>query len=147
MRHPKPKRFYPQNPQKYYGNVDNIICRSRLEKRFFDRFDSSPSVIGWGSEEISIPYFNPLDKDWHHYFPDNILKVKRSNGEIRKILIEIKPKAFCSPPKKPKRANRRYVMLVQDYIRNHSKWLAARAWCLEHHCEFQILTEEDLRLK
>jgi hypothetical protein len=136
-----------QNPEKYIGNVDNIIFRSSLEYHFFRIFDKNPSILAWGSEEIMIPYYFPIDKKMHRYFPDNILKVKKRDGTEEKILVEIKPEAFLTPPGKPKRTTKGYIDRVNDYVRNRSKWAAAQEWCKQHGCKFQILTENDLKRK
>ena len=48
--------FKPLNPQKYKGNVNNIIYRSSWEKRFMIYCDKNRSVLEWGSEEIAISY-------------------------------------------------------------------------------------------
>jgi len=147
MKHPKPFLFKPQHPEKYAGNPNNIVCRSKLEYYFYRFFDTNPSVLAWGSEEIVIPYFNPLDRRMHRYFPDNILKVKTKDGKEKVIMAEIKPFAFCSPPKPPKRQTQGYINRVEDYVRNQSKWKAAREWCGKKNIEFKILTENDLKRK
>jgi hypothetical protein len=145
MKYPKPKRYFPIHPEKYAGDVNGIICRSNLERHFFKSFDRNENVIAWGSEEIHIPYFYPVDQSWHRYFPDNILKIKGQDGSIYKILIEIKPRVFCSPPPKPKRITKGYINTVNDYIRNRSKWEAADKWCKQNGFIFKILTEQDLK--
>lgn len=139
--------YHCKNPQKYIGNADNIVYRSGLELKFMQRFDRNSSILAWGSEELSIPYFYPVDKSWHKYFIDFVLKVKRTDGSVRKILVEIKPSALCKPPKKPKRMTKAFVDKVHDYIRNQSKWKAARNFCELNGYEFVILTENDLKSK
>ena len=48
--------FKPLNPQKYKGNVKNIVYRSRWEKRFMNYCDRTKEIIEGGSEELSIFY-------------------------------------------------------------------------------------------
>ena len=55
-------RFKPKNPQKYKGDPNNIIYRSTWEVKVMNYLDENPSVIWWGSEELPIPYYNPIDK-------------------------------------------------------------------------------------
>ena len=63
-------KFKPHNPFKYVGDPTNIIYRSLWELRFMRYLDSHPNVTQWASEEITIPYFSPVDKKIHRYFPD-----------------------------------------------------------------------------
>ena len=65
--------------------------------------DRSDNILEWGSEEIIIPYRSPLDGKVHRYFPDFYVKVKQANGSIKKMIIEVKPKHECAPPKPQKR--------------------------------------------
>ena len=48
---------------------------------------TNPGIINWASEELPIRYYNPIDKKYHRYFPDFILKTDKN----KKMLIEIKP--------------------------------------------------------
>ena len=43
--------YYPKNPNKYVGDVDNIVYRSSWELRVFKWMDDNPSVLEWASEE------------------------------------------------------------------------------------------------
>jgi|SRR5210317_321995 hypothetical protein len=133
-------RFTPQNKSKYVGNVDNIIYRSLLERRFMQYCDRNPNIQYWGSEEIIIPYYNPADKKYHRYFPDFILKTVK--GE--KFVVEIKPHRKLSPPSIPKRQSQRYLNEAFDYVRNKSKFSAAEKWCEDKGCKFVIMTEKHL---
>ena len=99
---PHKGRYVPNKPQKYRGDYNNIVYRSSWERRFMLYCDRSDAIIEWGSEEIIIPYISPLDGRMHRYFPDFYIKVKQSDGSIKKMLIEVKPKAQCGPPPIPK---------------------------------------------
>lgn len=71
------KGYYkPVNRDKYVGNPDNIIYRSMLEKRVMKRFDLSSDVLYWQSEELTVPYFDPVKKRTRRYFPDFIVRMK-----------------------------------------------------------------------
>ena len=70
-------KFTPQNPSKYIGDSTNIIYRSMWERRCMKYFDINPSVIGWASEEVVIPYYDSMTKKVRRYFPDFLIKVKR----------------------------------------------------------------------
>ena len=85
-------KFYPRNPSKYKGDTTDIIYRSSWELKFMKYCDNNPNVLEWGSEEVVIPYRSPLDGKVHRYYVDFYIKVRTTKNEIKKYLIEIKPK-------------------------------------------------------
>ena len=94
-------RYTPANPKKYKGNSRNIVYRSLWERKFMVYCDTSKNILEWGSEEIIIPYLSPWDGRIHRYFPDFYIKVKQHDGGVKKMIIEVKPKIQCKPPKQP----------------------------------------------
>ena len=140
-------RFHPQNPQKYKGDVNNIIYRSSWELKFMQWCDRNENIMEYGSEEFWIPYVSPVDNRVHRYFPDFIIKVKESNEEIKTYVIEVKPKRQTVPPKQKSRVTKSYLYEVQTYAVNQSKWNAADEWCKDHRLEFKVITENELGLK
>ena len=80
-------KYKPKYPRKYQGNPNNIICRSSWERKFCRYCDLNNNIIAWASEEISIPYMSPVDNRPHRYYPDFLMKVKESNGSIKKRLF------------------------------------------------------------
>ena len=141
-------KFKPKNPKKYKGNPANIIYRSLLERRFMVYLDNTPAVLKWSSEEIIIPYVSPLDNRVHRYFPDFYMKVKQANGNIKRFIIEVKPKYQCqSPPTAPKRKTKRWFNDVKNWTINQAKWKSANEYCINKGMEFKILTEDHLNPK
>lgn len=136
-------RFIPKNPQKYVGDVNNIIYRSGWENKVMIWLDTNPSVIQWGSEECCLPYVGPGGTT-HRYFPDFLIKVKNKSGDIVKYMIEVKPKAQTKPPVKPKKITKRYLESVETYAKNLAKWEAAVKYCDKYDMEFKILTEDHI---
>ena len=137
-------RYKLTNKSKYLGNPQNIICRSLWERRVCKYLDNNKNVIRWGSEEISIPYYSPVDKKWHKYYPDFIVEKKNSNGTVETLVIEVKPLKQTKPPKKPKRKSRNYINECFTYEINKSKWNAAESMCVKKGWKFIILTEKDI---
>ena len=136
--------FKPNNPQKYKGNVKNIVYRSSWEKRFMNYCDRTREIIEWGSEELSI-FYRGVDGKPHRYYPDFYMKVRQSNGSLKKFIIEVKPKAQCKEPvKNPKRRTRRWLNEVFTYAVNQAKWKSAEEFCKDHGMEFKIFTEDHL---
>ena len=140
-------RFKPKNPQKYKGNPNEIIYRSSWEKKFFIWADLNPSVVLWGSEELVIPYLCETDNRMHRYFPDIVMKIRCEDGSIASYLVEIKPEAQTLPPKRPKKQTKRYLYEVETFVKNQSKWKAAKAYAEARGMKFVIITERHLGLK
>ena len=141
-------RFHPQNPEKYKGDLQNIIYRSSWELKFMQWCDRNPNVIEYASEEFCIPYLSPIDNRVHRYFPDFIMKVKEQSGEIKKYIIEIKPKRQTVPPvQTSKKRTKTFINEVKTYVVNEAKWKAAEEWCKDHLLEFKVITEDQLGIK
>ena len=98
------------------------------------------------SPKFYIPYFNPVKQKVCKYFPDFILKVKEQNGEIKKYVVEIKPKKQTAPPKPKSRVTKSYIQEVYTYETNMAKWEAAKEFCKDNMIEFKIITENELGL-
>jgi hypothetical protein len=137
-------RYAVQNTDKYVGNVRDVFYRSMWELKFMKWCDSNPAVLQWGSEEIVIPYLSPVDGRVHRYFVDFFIKLRNRRGEEQRYLIEIKPKKFTEPPKRPTRQTRRYVQEAVNYAINQSKWEHAQRFCEKHGLKFLVLTEHEL---
>ena len=137
-------KYKPENPQKYKGNPTNIIYRSLWERKFMLYCDKNLNILEWGSEEIALPYRSPLDNRVHRYFPDFYIKVKESNGQIKKYLVEIKPKKQTVEPKIKQRRTKQYIYEVTEWAKNQAKWKAAREFCEDRQWQFKIVTEDDL---
>ena len=140
-------KYSPTNPKKYKGDANNVIYRSLWERRFMKYCDTNVNILEWGSEEIIVGYISPLDNRPHRYFPDFYIKVKESTGQIKKYLIEIKPKKQTVEPEKKQRVTKGYLYEVMEYAKNQAKWSAARNFCKDNGWEFKILTEAELGIK
>ena len=140
-------KYYPTSPHKYKGDPTNITFRSLWERKFMVYCDSNANVLEWNSEEIAIDYVSPVDHRKHRYFPDFYMKVRESDGSIKKYVIEVKPLKQCSPPKKPKRQTKRYINEAYTYAINQTKWKEAREFCADRQWQFKVITEKELGIK
>jgi len=134
--------FIPKNINKFIGT--KAFYRSSLELRFMKFCDFNENVLKWGSENIIIPYLNPLDGKMHRYFVDNFVKIKEGSGKIKRYLVEIKPSGQLLPPKTNYRKKSNLIYEQTMYITNQAKWQAAREWCNKKDLEFIIITEKHL---
>jgi hypothetical protein len=137
-------KYKPINPKKYRGNPTNIIYRSLWERKFMVFCDKNANVIEWGSEEVVIPYRSPIDGRVHRYYVDFYIKVRTKSNEIKKYLIEVKPKNQTVPPPPAKKQTKLYKDKVLTFIKNQAKWEAANDWCEDRQMQFLILTEDHL---
>ncbi|HIJ11897.1 TPA: head completion protein [Candidatus Woesearchaeota archaeon] len=137
-------KFKPNCPEKYAGNATNIVYRSLWERRFMVFCDKNDNVLEWGSEEVVVPYVSPIDGKMHRYFVDFLVKVKNKNGIVETLLIEVKPKKQCRPPKPPKNKSRKFLYEVKTWGINSAKWEAAMKYSELRGWKFKILTEDTL---
>lgn len=117
-------KYTPKNPEKYSGNVKQIIYRSSWERLFMVYCDKKESILKWSSEEIKIPYIH--DKKNRTYYPDFWVYMIDKNNNLVEKLIEIKP-------------HYQRTMKV-----NKAKWSAAEEYCQENSMEFLVMTEREL---
>ena len=109
--------------------------------------DLNENIIEWSNEEMFVWYRSPIDGKPHRYFPDFLIKVKESNGSVKKLMIEIKPKRQTVPPPKPKRQTKKYIYEAYEYAKNQAKWEAAKEWCVDRGYEFRVFTEKELGIE
>ena len=139
-------KYKPSYPDKYQGDSSNIICRSSWERKFCRYCDLNENIIQWCSEELIIPYISPVDKRVHRYYPDFIIRVKESTGQIKTYVIEVKPKRQTQPPKKKSRVTKSYIYECKTYAVNQAKWKAATEFCMDQGWEFMLITEKELKV-
>lgn len=136
--------FHPRNPEKYAGNVNNIIYRSSWELEFMKWCDRTPNILKYGSEEFCISYYNPIKQRTCKYFPDFIIEVLDENQKKQKYVIEIKPKKQTIPPVRGNKKTKTYLNEMNTFVVNQSKWQAIREWCDDRKIKFMIITEDDI---
>lgn len=135
-------QYQLKNPAKYRGDRNNVVFRSLWERGVMRWLDLSDNVEWWASEETVIPYICKTDNAQHRYFVDFSVKFK---NQPKTILIEVKPKSQCVPPK-PKKGKRRETLKeeVMTWAKNISKWEAAEQWAFNHDARFQVWNEDVL---
>lgn len=141
------QNFYrPSHPEKYIGDLNEIVYRSSWERHFFQYCDSSPAVLKWSSEPFAISYWDKSTMKTRRYFPDAYVEMKDIDNNVKKYLIEIKPYKQTIPPKEGRKKTKTYLAECNTHLKNESKWEFAREFCRKNDMEFMILTEKDLGL-
>jgi len=139
--------YRPINSEKYIGKTSPVY-RSGWELKFFRWADNNPNILAWGSENIIIPYTNPLDNKVHRYFVDSYVVFKDKQGNKQKLLIEIKPSKQTVKPLPTKGKHKKTLLYEQTtWITNQAKWAAAAEWAKRKGIIFTILTEKELNIK
>lgn len=140
-------KYRPRHPEKYVGDINNIIWRSTWELKFLRWLDGTPSVLKYNSEEVVIPYISPIDGRPHRYFVDFWFTAKdKDTGKLKKHLVEVKPDYQTRPPKVQQRVTPKYLNEVKTWGVNEAKWNAAKAFCDDKGWQFHIITERDLNI-
>lgn len=148
MKRSGPRKTYKGNidpstlkhPEKYDGNIENIVYRSLWERNVIYWLDENPNVESWASEELYFFYDHPVTGKRARYFPD--FYVKMFDGLQR--VIEVKPKKETTAPVTPKRKTKHYINEVATWMMNQEKWRAAEFYCKKASLQFEIWTEETL---
>ena len=132
--------YRPTNPKKYAGDPTRIIYRSNWERKFMVYCDRTEDITYWASEELAIPYINPIDRKKHRYYPDFIIKTTKG----KRYMIEIKPAIQTRRPKPRTKKTKSFMRESLEYIKNVAKWQAADVYCNDNDLEFKIFTEKEL---
>lgn len=136
------------NENKYQGDPNSIIFRSSWEYIFCSYLDNNQSVIKWKCEDPVITYTDLRGKI-HRYYPDFYYEQKTDNGDLRRVIVEIKPKKELYPPEKPKKQTAKslenYEYAVRTHIKNKLKWSTALEYAKKRKMEFIIITEDQLK--
>mgnify|MGYP003644701555 CR=1 FL=1 len=130
-------KYQLTNPKKYTGNKAPHY-RSGWEHTFMRFCDNNPSVIGWASEAITVPYRNPLTGKQTVYVPDFVVVYQDKKGRKIAEVIEIKPKSQTTLTEKTTKRDKLSVAI------NHAKWEAAAKWCKLKGLRFRVVTEDDI---
>lgn len=146
-------QYHPRNPEKYKGDINNIVYRSSWEYEAFRFLDNNKNVLEWASEPIAIPYVKPTEMlkvrkgikkkpKVSRYYPDLWVKFKNSKGQVTEQIIEIKPsnQTRKSRARSEKKRNQQNLVLET----NKAKWHYAQKWCSERNIDFRVLTEHSL---
>lgn len=139
-------RFIAKHPEKYVGNPDRIIFRSSWEVTYMKWLDNNPAVLRWASEELAIPYLNPVKSAVagrpviSQYYPDFIVLYRDVHGNILKEIVEIKP--YSESVQRPGMSERD----KQSFAVNQAKWLAAAEYAQKNGATFRVVTEKTLFL-
>ena len=125
------------NASKFVGRK-NPTYRSSWELAFMRMCDNHPNITKWASENVKIPYRNPMTGKITNYVPDFMVQYQDKNGKTLVELIEIKPKSQTVIENARGRGDKLATMV------NAAKWTAAQEWCKAKGIHFKVITEEQI---
>ncbi len=100
--------YRPTNQKKFIGK--ECVFRSGLELKFFRFCDSNPNVVKWGSECVTVPYYDKVQRKNRTYYIDNYVVIKEGD-KLVKYLVEVKPSKQTVAPN-PKSKMKKLVMVL-----------------------------------
>jgi len=130
-------KYQVQNPEKYVGNKQPTY-RSSWELTLMRKFDMHPGVLKWASENVAIPYLNPITGRMANYWPDFMIQYQDKDGRQHVELLEVKPSTQTTLEGAKSGVDRAMVH------QNAAKWAAASEWCARKGIQFRILNEGDI---
>jgi len=133
----KQGEYLVENKQKYVGGKAPYY-RSSWELAFCRMCDSHPNIVKWASENIKIPYLNPLTGKHTVYVPDFMIQYVDKNGTEHVELIEIKPSTQTTMENARGKRDQASVVL------NAAKWTAAQEWCKRKGIRFKVINEDQI---
>lgn len=127
----------PNSCKKLFPGLNNepIIYRSSYEKKFIYWLENNKTIKYWGSECFFINYTSIIDGKIHRYFPDYFIEFIDGT----KMVVEIKPYNQTHKP-----INENNIWANKEYMKNISKWKAAKEYCDARGYKFKILTENTI---
>ena len=137
-------RYKLHHPEKYQGDINDVVFRSSWELKLNRFLDLNPAVVKWASEELVIPYYSQADGKMRRYFVDYVVQVKGESGAIKTFLVEVKPHSQTIPPKRGRKRESTYLKECYEYQVNTDKWAAAHEYAKKHGMEFRIFDEYTL---
>ncbi len=156
--------FVPTNKDKVMklNSLGGIYFRSSLEKKFMIYLDMNEKIIKWSSEMFVIPYTSKEVIEGEvvyknrRYYPDFYYEIVSNNGDIKKVIAEVKPKSeyndvllfregkFNIPQNASMKKMQSLEYKFKMSQKNSSKWETMIEFCQKKGYEFIIITDEIL---
>ena len=74
-----PKKYADTHTHTHTHDPNRIIYRSNWERKFMVYCDRNDDIVYWASEELIIPYYNPVTKKFIDIFPTLSLKLLKAS--------------------------------------------------------------------
>lgn len=156
--------YVPKNKDKViklnaYGGV---FYRSSWEKKIMVWLDMKEEIFQWGAECLEIPYQmthfenGNIEIKKHRYYPDFFYRMRNSKGELREVVMEVKPmkeykmvqdlnEGRLAVPEKGMKKLKSFEYDLKMAYKNKQKWETMIKWCDKKGYDFIIITEDHLK--
>ena len=131
--------YHVRNKDKYMGQYDPIY-KSKLEAKMMFYLDHNENVVKWNYEAFPIKYLDESTNKVRNYYIDFVAIVKAEN-HLQTVWIEVKSESETHAPGKRAAKNQKAVEL---WIKNQSKWKAAKRLAESKGHKFVVISEKEL---
>lgn len=131
--------YHVRNKDKYMGQYDPIY-KSKLEAKMMFYLDHNENVVKWNYEAFPIKYLDESTNKVRNYYIDFIAIVK-AGSHLQTVWIEVKSESETHAPGKRAAKNQKAVDL---WIKNQSKWKAAKRLAESKGHKFVVISEKEL---
>ena len=131
--------YHVRNREKYMGQYDPIY-KSKLEAKMMFYLDHNENVVKWNYEAFPIKYLDESTNKIRNYYIDFIAIVKAEN-KLQTVWIEVKSESETHAPGRRASKNQKAVEL---WIKNQSKWKAAKRLAESKGHKFVVISEKEL---
>ena len=132
--------YHVRNKEKYLGRYEPVY-KSKLEAKMMFYLDHSPGIVKWNYEAFPIKYLDESTNKVRNYYIDFIAIVKSKENALQTVWIEVKSESETRPPGKKASMNPKAVEL---WLKNQSKWKAARQLAESRGHKFVVISEKEL---
>lgn len=131
--------YHVRNKEKYMGQYEPIY-KSKLEAKMMFYLDHNENIVKWNYEAFPIKYLDESTNKVRNYYIDFIAIIK-SEGRLQTVWIEVKSESETHPPGRKASKNPKAVEL---WVKNQSKWKAARQLAESKGHRFVVISEKEL---
>lgn len=132
--------FNPLHPEKIENKPEKIIYKSKLEYRLMMYLDHNPNILSWSYEKFAIKYRDEsTGGKVRNYWIDFVATVKKQDGSEQRVWMEVKSQREINEPKKTS------TLEHAGWVKNQSKWKAAKMLAEAKGAMFLVLSEEQLK--
>lgn len=133
--------YHVSNREKFVGNYDPIY-KSKLEAKMMFYLDHNSNVLRWNYESFPIKYRDESSGGKiRNYYIDFTAVVKTAENRLQTVWIEVKSESETRPPKGVAKNNPTNVKI---WLKNQSKWKAARTLAESKGHKFVVISEKEL---
>lgn len=132
--------YHIRNKEKYIGQYDPIY-KSKLEAKMMFYLDHNENIVKWNYEAFPIKYIDESSGNKvRNYYIDFIAIVKQQD-KLQTVWIEVKSESETHAPGKRASKNPK---AIETWIKNQSKWKAAKKLAESRGIKFIVISEKEL---